>query len=242
MPRRALCFATVFALLAATSLTVTARQPARAVASAPEFTFGSPAARRLMERIRARAGLTTPVPIRLEGTMQYEGRAERDRWGITVRWPDLYQQRNADTIHTLDRGAYRQNAAVPDAIKEVAKHNVTERYGEISILLLMRPHVAGLSLDFAGEKVVDGQRLRALALRNATGPLSTVYVHATEDRLVGLGRLWAISGEMVDRFDLVRERQVVDGVELPSRIEQLTGPYRASIVVRATTGARATID
>jgi hypothetical protein len=161
---------------------------------------------------------------------------------VTLKWPSLYQQRSADVIHTLERDIYRTNGGTPPAIQDVARENVRNRFGDLSLLILMRPHVPGFSIKSDGTATVEGKRVRKLVVSNTQGPWLTLYVHATEDRVVASGRPWTIDNESVEQLTLIRERRRVGGMEVPTRMEQLTGKHGAVIAVQATVGALAKAD
>ncbi len=210
--------------------------------SAPEFTYDSATDRALVARIRQRAGTTNPPAIRLEGTLQWRGADESQRWGVTLRWPVLYQQRTANVIHTLEHDAYRTNAGTPSSVHEVARENVRNRFGDTSLLLLARPHVSGMAIKSEGTATVDGMSARKLVVRNHLGPWLTLYVHPTEDRIVASGRPWTVDNESVEQLTIVRERRRVGSTELPTRMEQVTGKHVAVIKVEPVIGSLATTD
>ena len=145
-------------------------QQRAAAAAGPEFSYQAEADRALVERVRARAGTSRPLPIRLEGTLQWKGADESQRWGITVRWPVLYQQRTAKIIHTLERDVYRTNAGTPPAAHATVRENIRNRYGDLALLLLLRPHVTGMSIYSDGSATVEGVKVRKLVVRNELGP------------------------------------------------------------------------
>lgn len=208
----------------------------------PEFTYHAPADRALVARIREQAGTTEPKALRLEGTLQWRGPSESERWGATLNWPSLFQQRDAQRIHTLERDIYRTNASTPPAMQEIARENVRNRFGALSLLILLRPHVAGLSIKSGGTATVEGKPVRKLVVSNTHGPWLTLYVHATEDRVVASGRPWTIDNEPVERLMIVRERRRVGGMEVPTLMEELTGKHAAVIAVQATVGPSAKAD
>lgn len=236
--------ATAFLAGLLTSGTPALSQPktTAAVSTAPEFTYRAPADRALVARIRKQAGTTVPQALRLEGTLQWRNASESQRWGVTLKWPSLYQQRTATVIHTLERDVYRTNAGVPPAMHEMARENVRNRFGDLSLLILLRPHVAGLSIKSDGTGTVEGTSVRKLVVSNTLGPWLTMYVHATEDRIVASGRPWTIDNESVEQLTIVRERRNVGGMQVPTLIEQLTGKHGAVISVKATVGALAQAD
>ena len=208
----------------------------------PEFTYGSPTDRALVARIREQTGTTVPPAVRLEGTLQWRGASASQRWGVTLQWPTLYQQRTAEIIHTLNRGVYSTNAGTPPSAQEIARENVRDRFGDLSLLILARPHVAGMSVKAEGTGTVEGSPVRKLVVRDHLGPWLTLYVHAPDDRIVATGRPWTIDNESVEQLTIVRERRAIDGVSVPVRLEQLTGKHGAVIAVKATVGTRAVAD
>ena len=152
------CIAAVGFAAAVLSVGVPAPAQETGRAPAPEFTYGSATDRALIARIRQQVGTGDPPAIRLEGTLQWRGASERQRWGVTLRWPALYQQRTANVIHTLENDAYRTNAGTPPSVHEVARENVRNRFGDISLLLLARPHISGMAISVESGPSLDAIR------------------------------------------------------------------------------------
>lgn len=233
---------TLMSCLLTSGVPALSQQPTAAAPTAPEFTYSAPADRALVARIREQSGTTVPQAIRLEGTLQWRGASESQRWGVTLNWPSLYQQRTAKIIHTLERDIYRTNAGTPPETHDVARDNVRNRFGDLSLLILLRPHVTGMSIKRDGTATVEGTSVRKLVVSNTLGPWLTLYVHATEDRLVASGRPWTVDNESVEQLMIVRERRMVGGVQVPTLMEQLTGKHGAVISVQATVGSLAKAD
>ncbi|WP_291981102.1 hypothetical protein [Luteitalea sp.] len=240
---------TVFVATAFLAGLLTVGTPARSQPKAtavkgvvPEFTYHAPADRALVARIREQAGTTVPKALRLEGTLQWRNASESQRWGVTLKWPSLYQQRTATVIHTLEGDVYRTNGGTPPAMQEVARENVRNRFGDLSLLILLRPHVPDVSIKSDGTATVEGKPVRKLVVSNTQGPWLTLYVHATEDRVVASGRPWTIDNESVEQLMIIRERRRVGGMEVPTLMEQLTGKHRAVIAATATVGPSANVD
>ena len=234
-----LCGALVLATTLWAAQDVSAQPPAR---TGPEFVFASMRERTLVESVRRRLGVSTPAPVRLEGTLTWKRTGESDRYGVTLGWPNDYQQRSGNTVHTLRGDQYRTNSGAPPALQEVAKENVRKAFGFMSLLLFVKPQEPGLRVSLAGTATVAGRPMRKIAVSNAAGPLLNLYVSASEDVLVAIGRPWALEDGQTERLDIVLERQRVGGMLLPVRVQQLIGKHESLIAVKASAGRAVTFD
>jgi len=84
--------------------------------------------------------------------------------------------------------------------------------------------------------------VRVFTVSNRTGPFLSLLVGA-DDTIVGVSRPWTTEpGQLVERLELVRERQQVGAVTLPRIIEWRVGKHVAEVVTTAATGEPALRD